>query len=245
MSYLGKRKYGGYTGSRPRPSKMARYRLQPIPQYVRAPVRRRPQVATLNARTAGYLGIETKFVDYERNGNAVLQTVTGSEYDPATQLQLSGVAVGDGESQRDGRVITLKSLHIRGHFNDASTDDNIYRILIVKDTQTNGAQFNAEDVLLPPTAGALAVDAFRNLQYVKRFQVLKDMTIRSVMNYSDETPIRVVPFKINLSLNNCQVNHSDSGATVASVTDNSIHMIVISRFDNVSCDYVVRTRYVG
>jgi len=135
-------------------------------------------------RIGGYLGRELKFVDSEVSADSLGKTVAGSEVDPA-QDSLNGVAQGDGGSNRDGRITFIHSLHIRGAiaFNHSQTfttptTAGFVRLALVLDTQTNGAQLNAEDVFKDPTSTALDWCFLRNLQYTKRFRVLKLLTVK-------------------------------------------------------------------
>lgn len=208
-------------------------------------------------RTGGFSNIERKFVDYEYNA-VVVNTVAGSEADPSTPGCISAVAQGDGESQRDGRKYLIKSINIKGYVQwpsyTASASvygDSFVRFLVVLDTQTNGAQLNAEDVLADPTSTDLDAVAFRNLQYTSRFKVLKDMIIlgkretlvHNGTNYDSSN--MVVPFECYIT-KDIPVTTSATGATVSTITDNSIHVIAIySQGAQPTMRYMSRVRYEG
>ena len=112
-------------------------------------------VKLANMRAGGYEGMENKFVDYNFPGTGnISATWAGSEVDPATANSISVVAQGDGESERDGRVYYINSVHINGYVaktqSEVATDpvpDALVRLVLVWDTQTNGAQLNGEDVM--------------------------------------------------------------------------------------------------
>ena len=212
-----------------------------------------------NNRIGGFLGIEKKFIDYEYDA-AVVETVAGAEADPATALSLSALAQGDGESNRDGRQVRLLSVHMKGEVQFDPLDQatpgqaQCVRLLVVLDKQTNGAQLNAEDVLLDPTNTDLDVHAFRNLQYTQRFRVLKDFVVRQ------PTPSAVwdgtstlkggvqVPFKVNIELGNMPVTYTGTTAAIASIADNSIHVIAIASTTatgSATLKYISRLRFVG
>lgn len=81
---------------------------------------------------------------------------------------------GDTESERNGRKVTVRKLSFRARVTLPSqtavgTTSAQYRILIVCDKQTNGAQFAATDLL--ETATTLS---FNNLANSSRFVVLYD-----------------------------------------------------------------------
>lgn len=205
-------------------------------------------------RTGGFLGIETKFIDYTLAKTAFSATVAGGELDPTSSVDcISAIAQGDGESNRDGRKCTLISLHIRGNVNISASSGStaqapsIMRVIVVWDTQTNGAQLNAEDVMLP---AAHVEHSFRNLQFSKRFRILKDQTFTvvpvagagdgAVNDFSEVERSFKWNFKFKIP-----VIHNGTSAVVATITDNSIHIIGFA--NNVSCNlsYQTRVRFVG
>lgn len=210
------------------------------------------------ARTGGFLGIETKFIDYTYAG-AIPATLTGGEADPpgagaqTTPGSISAIAQGDGESNRDGRKCTLTSLHIKGNvgINADATGislPNIIRVIVVWDTQTNGAQLNAEDVFL---AASHKEFSFRNLQFSKRFRVLKDATfvINPTAAAGDGTSLDSAAhfrtFKWNFKLD-IPVIHSGTTAVIASITDNSLHVLAWAATTGLSTlNYESRVRFVG
>ncbi len=170
-----------------------------------------------------------------------------------TPGSISAIAQGDSESNRDGRKCTLTSLHIRGSvILDSSQgttlqDGRQCRVIIVWDTQTNAAQLNAEDVYLTPTEISLA---FRNLQFTKRFKILKDATFDlNVMagagnGTADDSPDYIKHFKWNFKLK-IPVIHKGTTAVVGSVTDNSLHVIAFANATGITLKYESRVRFVG
>lgn len=120
-------------------------------------------------RTGGYYGgMEKKFVDTALADGTMAATMTF--------YNLCVVAQGDTESQRVGRKIMIRSLDIRGNLTllgatDVTNTSCQVRMRIVVDTQTNGAQFAATDLLETD-----AINSFANLANRKRFIVLKDKT---------------------------------------------------------------------
>lgn len=205
-------------------------------------------------RTGGFLGIETKFIDYTFGKTAFSATVAGGEMDPASSVDcVSAIAQGDGESNRDGRKCVLKSLHLRGNVNISESSGSsfqapsIMRVIVVWDTQTNGAQLNAEDVMLPATH---VEHSFRNLQFSKRFRILMDhtFTVNPTAGAGDGTAndFGAVErsFKWNFNFN-IPVIHNGTTAVVAAITDNSLHIIGFA--NNVGCNlsYTSRIRFVG
>lgn len=216
-----------------------------------------------NASTRGYLGIEKKFQDGALATTALSATWTGGEVDPATFLGFTSIAQGDGESQRDGRQCKITGIQITGQiFNGsaesaaAPVDGTFVRLILVHDTQTNGAQVNAEDVMV--TGVGADANGYRNLQYLKRFVVLKDK--KFVLNRSNQTnegaanlfaaPVQYTNFKMNVKFNKdggLLVNYTGTTGVIANVTDNSVHLIACYGGAGVApyITYNYRTRFVG
>lgn len=213
-----------------------------------------------NARTGGFLGIEKKFVDYEYGPTAISATWAGAEADPTTALCLNVNAQGDGQNQHEGRQYKCTRLQMRGAVHRDATatqtiisDGWVVRIIVVLDTQTNGAQLNAEDVMVEETAATLAPLHFRNLQYAKRFRVLKDFMFKmdpgNAVNNAAATTVSVAGishiFKLNIPLNFPPVNSVGTTAAIASVQDYSIHVIACATLTGLELSYSSRVRFYG
>lgn len=221
-----------------------------------------------NAATAGFLGIEKKFLDMAKAEAAIGAAValTGGEYDPSSGCTgcLSCPAEGDSEQQRDGKRFVIDSLIIKGYVrrdedaNEAVSDAIKVFIAIVLDTQTNGAQMNSEDCFKSLGAAAgLNVCPTKNLLSGDRFRILKSQVY-------DLTPIGsgpagalafnsvrrefdwYIPFKggLRVSLKDGDAN-SGKNADVANVVDNSLHVIAFSSSTVTKIAYNARIRFQG
>lgn len=218
-----------------------------------APRRRR------NARTGGFNGIELKFIDYEVTNTALSDAWAGGEANPGGIGCLSATAIGDTESSRDGRVYTLKSIDIQGYLvvpqalaQAGMADDESVKLALVLDNQTNATALSAEHVFLAATN---PVNSMRNLQYIKRFQVLSEKNLHilaartnvgvgNAATYSNAEAR--LPFRIKKSFpKGIQVNCGGSTAVVASITDKCLSLIACSTSTNVKISYVSRVRFVG
>ncbi len=212
-------------------------------------------IAQLNDRTGGFLGLELKFFDTEVT-NTVF-SATWAALEPAT-TNLTAIAQGDGESNRDGRKYTIKSLHIKGFLETAVQEsqtaplsDILVRMVLVHDTQTNGAQLTATQVM--DAGGTDDINSFRNLQFTKRFRVLHDKTHRIMRNNTNEGAVNLFasaqteyPFTINKTFKNgIQVLMSGTTADIANVTDNSLHLIAITTSTAALMNYQCRVRFTG
>ncbi len=251
-----------YTASRKRKGYAGRWsRLKTGPHrgaYVRryGGVKRRRILS--NVRTGGFIGMENKFVDIETDSDAF--ATTWSTMEDGTNSNISGVAQGIGESQRIGRKYTITSIHIRCLVHTAASEAQPNpqsafrgRICLVLDTQTNGAQLTATDVM----DGGLTNDflAFRNLQFTKRFKVLWDKSfvltpigqvndgaVDKFSNGSYTTNIMSYNKNFTRGLN---VLCDGTSAAVASITDNSLHIIGVGNSAGLLLDMQVRIRYKG
>jgi len=205
--------------------------------------------------------MELKFVDYEKTGDAFTTSWASGEMNPTTPLCISAVAQGDGENQRDGRKYLLHSVHMRGKVQVSTSEsgagppaDVICRLLIVQDTQTNASELNAEDVMLV-NATASSVYSMRNLQEVTRFKILWDKRIRIPVSAAsmNEGAINLfananvsIPFSFDYNFTTpVGVNCVGTTATVAAISDNSIHVIGVASSALVTLEYKTRIRFTG
>lgn len=215
-----------------------------------------------NVRTAGFLGIETKFYDTSRAGYTILTStdMSGHEADPTTINCISAPAQGDGESNRDGKKINITSMHINGvvvadiQADQTATDlQPMVLIAVVLDTQTNGAQLNSEDVYKNTSGNAaLTIAPLRNLQYSARFKILgyKLLKLAPPPITYDGANIEQGGVQASFSFNkkvNIPVAFTGTTEGVANVTNNSIHIIACTNNTGASPTlyYNARIRFVG
>ena len=216
-----------------------------------------------NLRIGGFLGIELKYVDYALVAQAVLAPTdaAGAEMDPATALALNAIAQGDGEQQRDGKQVAVKSCYVTGVVDcpaliNQTTAKNIPTIYIalVLDKQTNAAQAASELVFTNPGASAItAASPLRNMQYTSRFEVLDSvcLEIEQPQATYDGTNLEQAgsrtPFKLSWT-GDLMTQYVATGATVASIQDNSLHVIAYAGPDLTAApvlSYNSRVRFVG
>ncbi len=218
-----------------------------------------------NRRTGGFLGIENKFYDTSIVG-AVLTAPTGStggEHNPSATIALNTVTRGDGESQRNGKDITMNNIGIRGHIRvppkaNLSAADNgvVCYVALVLNTQTNGALLNSEDVFKNISAdGLLMGQPWRNLQFTSRFKVLASKMVvfaRSPELTWDGTNMEqgglVRPFQMFVDLKGLKVHYSSASTeTIANIIDNSLNIVAFSNGTGLApvLSYSARLRFVG
>jgi len=214
-----------------------------------------------NIRTGGFLGIELKYKDSSLVSSALVAPTdcAGGEYDPATLLALNSIAQGDGEQERDGKQVCVKSVFVSGVVDLPATPNltagalipNTY-VALVLDKQTNGAQLNSEDVFTNPGASAVTASSpLRDLQYTSRFQVLDHVLIEPQMpslSYDGTNMERDgcrVPFKLSWQ-GDLITNYIATTAVVAAIQDHSLHIVAFtSAATGSTISYNARVRFVG
>lgn len=229
------------------------------PMEVVAALNRLPASALGNFRIGGFRNIENKFLDSELTATAT--ATTWASLNPTGTGCTDSISVpaqGTGESDRDGRQYTINSIHVRGRLSLAAAEaqaaplgDEIGRVIIYWDTQTNSTEATATEIM----DGGLTEDwlAFRNLQNSKRFIVLYDKTIRlrpALVNEGAADAFAAgpvtIPWKFNKSFKKgIQVTCDNTTANVSSVSDNNIGVAAVSTSANVLISYQARIRFSG
>ncbi len=235
--------YNTWTGGKNRTLKKRKY--VPKPQFGFPRTRNKKMLHSFH---------EKKFLDTGFTG--VLTTAWATAED-GTNDSITGVAQGDGESNRDGRRYTITSIHVNGFFQYISTEgntnpvaDSYARIIVVWDKQTNGAQLTATDVMADAAGGNFL--AFRELEFTDRFQVLYDKKAIVRPHTTNEGASNLFAHKeskLNFQFhkyfkNGIKVNTSLTTGVIASIVDNSIHVIAIAN-PVVTLVYQARCRFFG
>lgn len=215
-----------------------------------------------NVSQRGYLGIENKFYDNHLTptGIPAVTDATIGLKNPSATLTLNTVAQGDGESQRDGRQIMMKSIHVKGVIRiderNAATQPIILPVIyiaLVWDKQANGAVLASENVFTNPGAVAvLGASPFRNLEYTKRFVVLQSTTIEipnipATGGTNDQDTYGVtIPFKFNKKFN-IPCNFNNTTANIANIVDNTLNIVAFASDNAFGTEiaYNSRLRFVG
>ncbi len=209
----------------------------------------------VNRRTGGFIDFENKFQFTNYDG---AMSTTWQTQEDATADTISAVLQGDTETTRDGRVYHITSVHVRGYvyLNNAegvstATDQAIARVLLVLDTQTNGAQLSGVQVM--STNATPDVLGFRNLQYTKRFRVIMDkqVVVRPINVFEGSTGFYTLartyaPFQFNWRPKvPLKVTCSGTTAVVGSIQDNSLHIMGAATNTGTRIQYSSRMRFKG
>lgn len=160
---------------------------------------------------------------------------------------------GTGAQQRIGRVIWVKKLHLRGDitWQPGNSDECIVRMLVYCDSQANGANPAATDILAntstsnaAPGDGVITVRSMLKLENSDRFRILKDKIFvlnRPSLGYehdggTTENNLRVTR-QIKYDFNMNKDVHFKTGSTGGSVDDiksNNIGVLFVVSFNDVS-----------
>jgi len=219
---------------------------------------------------ARFLGVENKFYDTALSLTNIPapSDCSGGEMDPSTTSMISTPPQGDTRSSRDGNRIVIKSVLVRGIVEIANIENSlvpkapclVYAALVL-DTQSNGVQMNSEDCFTNPSASPLlAPEALRNMSFSTRFTILRE-------EWFDLTPsavsvaVTTVPDPDILVYNwagiqrhfewllplELPVNFLSTGATIAHVVDNSLHVIAFCSNTGYlpALAYNARIRFMG
>lgn len=152
------------------------------------------------------------------------------------------------------------SVHLKGTVDTDSVESNasplpdqILRLALVLDTQTNGATVTAANVM--DAGGTADVFSFRNLQYTSRYIVLWDRTFvmkasQANMNEGGANLFSVAPVKMHFSVNKVfktpiNVQMAGTTADMANVTNNSLSIIGVGDNTTGNVAYQCRIRFVG
>lgn len=218
-----------------------------------------------DVRAQKYLGIEQKFLDCYASALVIPAPTdaAGGEMQPEGGCTncISAPAQGDGEQNRDGRKITIKSCFVS--FNvfptvvpdqaDVAPGAQVY-VALVLDTQANGATIVSENVYTNPNDTAqVNTYPIRNLRYSSRYKILdhKLVNMNPVTAGTDGAgtlSLVATPRSDVLSWKGeIPVTFTDTTANVTSVTDNAFHIIAFATAVNYTpaLSYNSRIRFVG
>ncbi len=221
----------------------------------RRPARRR--------RRAPVRGMELKFYDTTLVDSNIATSTDGSgiEEDPSATIVLNSVTQGDGEQQRDGRKMIMKSIFVSGLCSVGPQNDQTVgevppdiAIWLVLDKQTNGATIVSENVFTNKSADILgSTSMMRNLLFTSRYKILDKVsfTMQSPPQSGDSTNFdvqgMVVKWKLSANLNNLGVLFTGTTESVANITDNSLHILATCTSVTFSptITYNGRLRFIG
>lgn len=148
-----------------------------------------------------------------------------------TVTLLNGISQGSDNTNRIGRVMVMKSVHVRGIVSpvDSSTGNTLARLILVWDSDTDGVAPTVTDIL--QTANSTSP---MNLNNRGRFTVLANeeffiggISTTATMSYAQSPSGAVFDRFVKLPGKGCRTINSGTGATVASIQQGAIWMVTI------------------
>lgn len=194
-------------------------------------------------RYSGVGGSEKKYFDTTKT--STLSSSTGTIFNPSLNLIPQGVT----ESERVGRKVVVKSLHLKGTVTLPSTtsatdaSDSI-RIIIYQDKQCNGAAAGVTDIL---ESGAFV--SFRNLTESGRFNILMDecWDLKSGGGAGADAATDIYGGETKFWNFNKQmmvpIEYSATTGAITEIRSNNYGILVISANGKANAAYISRVRY--
>ena len=207
--------------------------------------------------------IERKYFDNFLLANTIPSNTAAAalEANPSATSMVNTVPRGTAQLNRDKREIIMHNLLIRGVIETpiaidktANSDIPYAFISIVMDRKTNGLALASEDVYTNIGASIkTGTSLVRNMNYTKRFKVLKSMHIKlnRPMATFDGTNIEygatTTPFEIYVDLKGIKVNYTAAADNISSISDNSIHVLCTVNHTSLVpvLSYVSRLKFTG
>lgn len=207
-------------------------------------------------RVSGYYGrfgfvdqgprtvVEKKYFDTVKDS----ASITGGGTVMNNSLLLIGA--GTGATQRVGRMIKLKSIHLRGHVvSNLATASDYYRIVVYLDQQANGAAATLTDIFANGSGGsAPQITSYLNLQNSRRFKILRDMRMESQATLYNSAATNfgqdIKHFDANISCD-LTIEYGTNGSAITDLKSNNVGIVVFSfHTSNLSTiSYVARVRF--
>ncbi len=178
------------------------------------------------------LNVEYKFLTVIGQAQAITDT--------ASNTNLTLLVQGDTTNTRDGSQVKFTSIRFSYFLKvNASSLNNLVRVMLVHDKQTNGAQASATDVLQDATPIDAITSAY-NIDNVSRFHILYDK-VHALSNGGTSAIHRTIHKKLNL-----KVRYDGNAGDVTDLSQDSIFLILVA--DQVTNDptisFQIRLRYL-
>lgn len=191
------------------------------PSFTRRVLFKRAAPAMRN-RGPRYAQGELKYKDVANSAAYVFDT-TGSV------TLLNGIATGDDNTDRDGRQVHNKSIQVVGHVRpvDGSTGAVLCRLMLVWDSQPNGAIATIANILTASTSCANL-----NLDNRERFTILKDWAysnggIDTTATQTYAMSPTTTAIKWFIPLGGKKTTYGNTGNTIASINTGALLLVSI------------------
>ncbi len=162
------------------------------------------------------MNVEFKFLDTQ----LTFENITT----PATIIQLINIPQGNSDSSRDGAQVKLTRVNVKYAIARSAIDTaNFVRVMLVLDTQTNGAIYNLFDLLADNTLDDNLVSML-NLDNKYRFRILYN----KVHVLSDKGANSKIYRELSKELNT-KIRFTASTPSIADLSTNSLSMVFFIR----------------
>lgn len=188
------------------------YKKRPKNMYYRRTVNKAYKLAKY---AVSRLNAESNIIDTSHNGTSIGTTMN-------IQL-LNGTTQGDGNSNREGNSIRMKSVYLRLHnilSQNAAAIFNVCRIMIVLDKQPNGAIFSGADLL--ENTGIPVASPYEK-DFSARFEVLLDKVVTM-----SKTGNEGVFYKKYINLGQKVRYNETNGGTIADINTNALYLCIVT-----------------
>lgn len=188
------------------------------------------------ARSVMECCLETKCV-YSTQAGTVTSAGAGGRVTCVNDL-----SQGTGVGNRVGNKITNKLLDISGYINlPANKDVDLYRLIVVVDTNTFGAAPTLANYMQGGTTSVYELPSHETVGKGKRFAVVADHMVplsnTTTTGAGGVGVLKTFSYKLPLY---CSTQYSGNAGTVSDIAKNGIFIIDCSLNGNVNVDYSAR-----
>lgn len=161
--------------------------------------------------------------------------IASATYTPGTSgtiTLLNGVAIGDDYTDREGRQVKMKSVHVRGYVRANAATPTVggflTRLLLVWDNATNGAAPTVGDILVGSTSIVLP-----QISNANRFTILRDQqfALTSVSNLATAAWAGESTEEIDMYVPlNDITQYRGTDATVTSIQNGALWLLTLADY---------------
>lgn len=162
--------------------------------------------------------LEKKF--YQKNHSGVSPTSAGTFY----SCGVSEIVQGTSDLTRIGNQVRILKIHGRGIVYDSANPTGNFRILVVRDSQFNGANPAVSDIL----TNTLTFGEYNNTNVIghggSRFEILYDKFISTDWKIAASPTYKFVSFTVRPK---CVVTYGASTGAVSDVQKNNVFVLAL------------------
>ncbi len=160
------------------------------------------------------INVEYKFI-------GIINTATAIPVVPVI-IQLNNISQGDTSQTREGDQIKSTRLSVHYLFTQhATATQTMVRVMLIKDSQPNGAIYGATDILSDVTV-LDSMNSFYNLDGKFRFRILYDR-----VHTMSDSGNQIVKGKINVNLND-KIRYTGNAGDITDLTNCGYSLMIMS-----------------